>query len=98
MPAAGIRALEPAFAAGELTRSAQGIPIGNPTADVTGHVSRTVLDAADITGRTDRYTCAAEPAIRTAAAKLNNFVLIITHAADPCHLTPDTLMDASPHR
>jgi hypothetical protein len=48
--------------------------------------------------RAERYTWAAEPAIRAAAAKLNGFVLIITHAADPYQLTPDTLMDifASP--
>lgn len=89
--------LEPAFAAAGLTYPAQGIPIGNPAAGVTGHLSRTAL-SADITGRTERYTCAAEPAIRAAAAKLNGFVLIVTHAADPYQLTPDTLMDvfASP--
>jgi hypothetical protein len=45
-----------------------------------------------------RYTCAAEPGIRAAAAKLNGFVLIVTHAADPYQLIPDKLMDvfASP--
>ena len=45
-------------------------------------------------GATERYTCAAEPEIRAAAAKLNGFVLIVTHAADPYQLTPDNLMDA----
>ena len=65
---------------------------------MTGHLSRTAL-SADITGWAERFICAAEPAIRAAAAKLNGFVLIVTHAADPCcQLTPDTLMDvfASP--
>jgi hypothetical protein len=71
--------------------------IGNATAGMTGHLSRTGL-SADVTGRTERYTCAAELAIPAAAAKLNGFVLIVTHAADPYQLTPDTLMDlfASP--
>jgi hypothetical protein len=73
------------------------MPIGNPAAGVTGHLTQTAL-SADIAGRTERYTCAAEPTIRAAAAKLNGFVLIVSHAADPCQLTPDTLMDvfASP--
>lgn len=83
--------LDPAFAAAGLTHPGQGIPIGDPAAGVTGHLSRTALSAG-ITGRTERYTCAAEPAIRAAAAKLNGFVLIVTHAADPYQLTPDTLM------
>jgi hypothetical protein len=61
--------LEPAFAAAELTCPAQGIPIGNPAAGVTGHLSQTAL-SADITGRTEHYTCAAEPEKRAAAAKL----------------------------
>ncbi len=61
MPAAGIRAWDQPFAATGLTRPAPGIPIGNPTTGGTGHLSRTALNAADITGRTDRYTCAAEP-------------------------------------
>lgn len=51
-------------------------------ARVTGHLSRTAL-SADITGRTEQYTCAAEPTIRAAAAKLHGFVLIVTHAVDP---------------
>jgi hypothetical protein len=73
------------------------MPIGNPAAGVTGHLSQTAL-SADITGRTDRYTCTAEPSIRAAAAKLNGFVLIVTHAADPYQMTPDRLKDvfASP--
>ena len=89
--------LEPAFAAAGLTHLAQGMPIGNPAAGVTGHLSQTAL-SAEITGRAERYTCAAAPAIRAAAAKLGGFVLLVTHAADPCQLTPDTLMDvfASP--
>ena len=60
---------------------------------MTGHLSQTAL-SADITGRAESYTCEAEPEIRAAAAKLNGFVLIVTHAADPYQLTPDTLMDA----
>jgi hypothetical protein len=60
---------------------------------VTGHLSQTAL-SADITGRAERYTCVAEPAIRAAAAKLNGFVLIVTQAADPHQFTPDTLMNA----
>jgi hypothetical protein len=89
--------LEPAFAAAGLTHPAQGIPIGDPAAGITGHLSQTAL-SADITGRAERYTCAAEPAIRAAAAKLSGFVLIVTHATDPYQLTPDRLMDvfASP--
>lgn len=89
--------LEPAFAAAGLTHPAHGIPIGNPAAGVTGHLTRTAL-SAEITGRTEQYTCAAEPAIRAAAAKLGGFVLIITHTTDPCQLTPDKLMEvfASP--
>lgn len=89
--------LEPAFAAAGLTRPTQGIPIGDPAEGVTGHLSQTAL-SADVTGRTERYTCTAEPEIRVAAAKLNGFVLIVTHAADPYQLTPDMLMDvfASP--
>ena len=78
--------LEPAFAAAGLTCPEQGLPIGNPAAGVSGHMSRTAL-SVDITGRTERYTCAAEPTIRAAAAKLNGFVLIVTHAADPYQLT-----------
>jgi hypothetical protein len=41
-----------------------------------------------------RNTCAAETEIRAAAAQLIGFVLIVTQAADPHHLTPDNLMDA----
>ena len=74
--------MEPAFAAAGLTHPAQGIPIGKPVAGVTGHLSQTAL-SADITGRTERYTCAVEPEIRAAAAKLNGFVVIVTQAADP---------------
>jgi hypothetical protein len=89
--------LEPAFAAAGLTHPAHGMPIGDPAAGVTGHLSQAAL-SAEITGRTERYTCAAEPAIRAATAKLGGFVVIVTHAADRCQLTPDTLMDvfASP--
>jgi hypothetical protein len=89
--------LEPAFATAGLTCPAQGISIGNPAAGVTGHLSRTAL-SAEITGRAERYTCAAEPKIRAAAAKLGGFVLIVTYAADPYQLTPDKLLDvfASP--
>jgi hypothetical protein len=88
---------EPAFAAAGLTCPAQGIPIGDPAVGVTGHLGQTAL-SAEVTGRTERYTCAAEPAIRTATARLGGFVLIVTHAADPHQLTTDTLMDifASP--
>jgi hypothetical protein len=85
--------LEPAFAAAGLTHPAHGIPIGNPAAGVNGHLSQTAL-SADVTGRTERYTCVAEPEIRAAAAKLGGFVLIVTQAADPHRLTPDTLIDA----
>jgi hypothetical protein len=81
--------LEPAFAAAGLTHPAHGMPIGPPAAGVTGHLSQTAL-SADITGQTERYTCAAEPAIRAAAAQLNGFVLIVTQAADPHQLIPDT--------
>ena len=55
--------LEPAFAAAGVDHPAQGIPIDNPSASVTGHLSRTAL-SAEITGRTERYTCAAEPTMR----------------------------------
>jgi hypothetical protein len=85
--------LEPAFAAAGLTHPAHGIPIGNPAAGVTGHLSQTAL-SADIAGRTERYSCAAEPDICAAAAKLNGFVVIVTQAAEPHQLTPDHLMDA----
>jgi hypothetical protein len=85
--------LEPAFVAAGLTHPTHGIPIGNPAVGVTSHLSQTAL-SADITGRTERYTCAAEPEIRATAAKLNGFVLIVTQAADPHQLTPDNLMDA----
>jgi len=70
-------------------RSAQ---IGDPAAGVTGHLSPTAL-SADITRRAERFICAAEPAIRAAAAKLNGFMLIVTHAVDPSQLTPGTLRD-----
>lgn len=73
--------LEPAFAAVGPTHPAPGIPIGNPAAGVTGHLSQTALSAG-ITGRAERYTCAAESEIRAAVAKLNGFVLIVTQAAD----------------
>jgi hypothetical protein len=56
---------------------------------MTGHLSQTAL-SADISGRTQRYTCAAEPQIRAAAAKLNGFVLIVTQAANPQQLTSET--------
>lgn len=60
---------------------------------MTGHLSQTALSAG-ITGRTERYTCVAEPEIRAAATKLHGFVLIVTQAVDPHQLTPDTLMNA----
>jgi hypothetical protein len=85
--------LEPAFAAAGLTHAAHGIPIRDPAAGVTGHLSQTAF-SVDITGRMERYTCAAEPGIRAAAAKLHGFVLIVAHAADPHQLTPGNLMDA----
>jgi hypothetical protein len=85
--------LDPAFAAAGLTHPAHGVLIGNPAAGVTGHMSQTALNA-DITGRAESYTCAAEPEIRAAAAQRGGFVLIVTQAADPHQLTPDTLMDA----
>lgn len=72
---------------------AHGILIDKPAAGVTGQLSQTALSAG-ITGLTERYTCAAEPEIRAAAAKLGGFVLIVTHAADPHQLTPGNLMDA----
>lgn len=64
---------------------------------MTGHLSQTALSAG-ITGRAERYTCAAEPTIRAVADKLNGFVLIVTHTAGPRQLTPGMLMDvfASP--
>lgn len=93
MPAAGTRAWnQPSPQQGSPTpptacRSA------TPAAGVTGYLSQTAFSAG-ITGRMERYTCAAEPEIRAAAAKLNGFVVIVTQAADPHQLTPDGLMDA----
>jgi hypothetical protein len=60
---------------------------------VTGYLGQTAF-SVEITGRMERYTCAAEPGIRAAAAKLHGFVLIVTHAADPHQLTPGNLVDA----
>jgi hypothetical protein len=60
---------------------------------VTGYLGQTAF-SVEITGRMERYTCAAEPEIRAAAAKLHGFVLIVTHAADPYQLTPGNLVDA----
>jgi hypothetical protein len=74
-----------------LTYPSAGLPVGNPAADVTGHLDRTSL-SANITGRDERYICEAEPEIRAAAAQLGEFLLIVTHAADPYQLTADTLM------
>jgi len=85
--------LEPAFAAAGLTAAAHGMPVGNPAAGVTGYRSQTAFSAG-LTGCMERYTCAAEPEIRAAAAKLYGFVLIVTHAADPHQLTRGNLMDA----
>jgi hypothetical protein len=86
-----------AFAAAGLTHA--GHTDRDPAAGVNGHLSQTAL-SADVNGRTERYTCTAEPEIRVAVAKLNGFVLmlIVTHAADPYQLTPDMLLDvfASP--
>jgi hypothetical protein len=58
---------------------------------VTGHLDRASL-SADITGRTERYACQAEPDIRVATTQLGGFLVIITHATDPEQLTPDMLM------
>ena len=69
------------------------MPIGNPAAGVTGYLSQTAFSVG-ITGRMERYTCAAEPGIRAAAAKLGGFVLIVSQAADPHQLTPGNLMDS----
>jgi hypothetical protein len=71
-----------------LTHPAHGIPIGHPAAGVTGHLSRTAL-SAEITGRSELDTRAAEPGSCKAVAKLGGFVLIVTQAADPHQLTPN---------
>lgn len=85
--------LEPAFAAAGLTQAVHGMPIGNSAAGVTGYLSQSEF-SVDVTGCMERYTCAAEPGIRAAAAKLHGFVLIVTQAVDPHQLTPNNLMDA----
>ena len=45
-------------------------------------------------GRSERYTSEAEYEIRAAAAQLGGFPLIVTHAADPAQMNPDTFMKA----
>lgn len=85
--------LEKSFASAGLTHASQGIPIQAPAAGLTGHLSRTEL-RAEVEGRNEQYACDAEYQIRVATAQLGGFLLIITHAADPDQLTPDTLMQA----
>ena len=85
--------LEKSFASAGLTNPSHGIPIRNPAAGVTGHLSRTSL-SAEVEGRSERYASEAEYEIRVAAAQLGGFLLIVTHAADPNQLTPDNFMQA----
>jgi hypothetical protein len=85
--------LEASFASAGLTHASKGIPIRKPLTGVKGHLSRTSL-SANVEGRQERFSSEAEYEIRVAAAQLDGFLLIVTHAADPEQMNPDRFMQA----
>jgi hypothetical protein len=85
--------LRSAFVSAGLTPPTEGISIGQPTERVTGYVTETSMSIS-IPSVLETYETWAEPEIRQAAHRRGGFLFIVTHAADPAQLNPDSLKRA----